>query len=209
MCSGGYCPLRRQVNGKLSHRKVLGTPVGGHVRALRKAQGLTLAELAQRSGVSVAMLSKIERDERNPTVAVTWGIADGLGVPLSRLLGLDEPREIIVIPRDRRKVFRESHGGFERYVLSPVFPSRGVELLLGVLPRGGRSGVIPAHQKSIDEYVVAARGTVEVRIGDERFVLRQGDAIYYDASREHEFVNLGRGRVELYMVINSSRLGYQ
>lgn len=151
------------------------------------------------------MLSKIERDQRNPTIGVLWGIAEALGVSLSQLLGLDEPRRILRIPRRDRKVIRDAETGFERHVLSPAFPTRGVDFLLCVLPPGGQSGVIPPHQDSVEEYLVTTRGSLIVRIGSTRHLLRKGDALYYDATTEHEFINTGRGRCEFYVVIHRSR----
>ena len=65
---------------------------------MRREKGLTLEELAERSGVSRAMLSKIERGEKNPTLIVAAKLAEGLGVSLSRLLGVEE---YIVVEKGR------------------------------------------------------------------------------------------------------------
>ena len=65
-------------------------PVGPRVRALREAEGLSLRDLAERSGVSAPMLSQVERGETSPTLAVADRIADGLELTLSQLLRLDE-----------------------------------------------------------------------------------------------------------------------
>src|SRR5215210_2852104 len=75
--------------------------LGGRARGLRREKRLTLEGLAARSGVSRAMLSKVERGEKNPTLVVAAKLAEGLGVPLSRLLGVEERREGVVTPRVR------------------------------------------------------------------------------------------------------------
>src|SRR3712207_9229504 len=59
--------------------------LGGRVRELRRRRGLTLEDLAGLSGVSRAMISKLERGEKNPTLVVAARLAEGLGVTLSRL----------------------------------------------------------------------------------------------------------------------------
>ncbi|MDP8946310.1 MAG: helix-turn-helix domain-containing protein, partial [Actinomycetota bacterium] len=59
--------------------------LGGRVRELRRGRGLTLEELAGLSGVSRAMISKLERGEKNPTLVVVAKLAGGLGVTLSKL----------------------------------------------------------------------------------------------------------------------------
>lgn len=180
--------------------------IGDQLRAARKARGLTLEELAERSEVSRAMLSKIERDERNPTVAVACRIAEALEVTLSQFLGLEEPREMILLPRAERKVFRDPKSGFERHLISPAFPTKGVEFLMNVIPPGKRSGVFPPHRKAVEEYLVVATGALRAILDGREYLLREGDALYFDATVEHEFVNAGRGRCVYYLVINSSRL---
>jgi len=57
--------------------------------ALRQSQGLSLADLAERSGVSKAMISKVERAQSSPTAVLLGKLAAGLGVPLAQLLTED------------------------------------------------------------------------------------------------------------------------
>jgi transcriptional regulator with XRE-family HTH domain len=65
-------------------------PLGPRVRALREAMGLSLRDLALRSGVSAPMLSQVERGETSPTLQIAGRIAAGLDLRLSQLLRLDE-----------------------------------------------------------------------------------------------------------------------
>src|SRR5215218_7894730 len=76
--------------------------VGARVRALREAMGLSLRDLADRSGVSAPMLSQVERGETSPTLAIAARIAAGLELTLSQLLRLDEDRHVIVVRADER-----------------------------------------------------------------------------------------------------------
>src|ERR671917_1894509 len=132
--------------------------LGARVKELRKRRGMTLEALAERSGVSRAMLSKLERGEKNPTLVVTARIAEGFGVTLSGLLGTEERREVIVVPRERRMVMKDPETGFERQLLSPSFGARGVEFVRNVVPEGSSSGKFPPHRKGVEEYVVVERG---------------------------------------------------
>ena len=72
------------------------------VRALREAMGLSLRDLAERSGVSAPMLSQVERGETSPTLAVAARIAAGLELTLSQLLRLDEDRHVVVVRAGER-----------------------------------------------------------------------------------------------------------
>ena len=84
--------------------------VGARVRALREAMGLSLRDLAERSGVSAPMLSQVERGETSPTLAVAARIAAGLDLSLSQLLRLDEDGHVVVVRRGQgRKRRRGGH----------------------------------------------------------------------------------------------------
>src|SRR5439155_1517929 len=86
----------------------MATAVGPRVKALREAMGLSLRDLAERSGVSAPMLSQVERGETSPTLAVAGRIAGGLELRLSQLLRLDEGGAVTITrPRDERRPAEE------------------------------------------------------------------------------------------------------
>ena len=177
--------------------------LGARVRELRKRRGMTLAALAERSGVSRAMLSKLERGEKNPTLVVAARIAEGFGVTLSGLLGTEERREVIVLPRARRMVMRDPETGFERQLLSPAFGARGVEFVRNVVPEGASSGEFPPHRKGVEEHVVVERGRLRAVLGEDEYVLEEGDAVFFEADVPHRFDNAGEGECSYYLVISS------
>src|SRR4051794_41666604 len=112
---------------------------GLRVKALREGLGLSLRDLAQRSGVSAPMLSQVERGETSPTLAVANRIANGLDLTLSQLLRLDEGGEVsIVRVRERR------HGGVSKghayEVLTPPLPGQRAELSRHTLAPGAATG---------------------------------------------------------------------
>jgi transcriptional regulator with XRE-family HTH domain len=177
--------------------------LGGRVRELRRGRGLTLEELAELSGVSRAMISKLERGEKNPTLVVAAKLAEGLGVTLSRLAGTEERREIFVVPRERRMVMRDPETGFERQLLSPNFVGRGVEFIRNLIPEGSTSGEFPPHRKGIEEHIVVERGSLRAVLGGEEYLLREGDALYFEADVTHRFDNAGEKECSYYLVIGS------
>ena len=177
--------------------------LGVRVRDLRKDRGLTLEELAGVSGVSRAMISKLERGEKNPTLVIAARLAEGLGVSLSRLAGVEKRREIVVVPKERRTVLRDPQTGFERQSLSPTFAGRGVEFLRNVVPEGSTSGDFPPHRKGVEEHIVVESGELQATLGGEKYLLREGDALYFAADVPHRFDNVGRGECAYYLVISS------
>jgi transcriptional regulator with XRE-family HTH domain len=177
--------------------------LGERVRVLRRERGLTLDVLAGRSGVSRAMISKLERGEKNPTLVVAARVAEGLGVSLSQLVGVEERREVVVVPKERRMVMRDPETGFERQLLSPSFGGCGIEFIRNVVPEGSTSGEFPPHRKGVEEYIVVEKGRLRALLGDEEHLLEDGDAIYFEADVPHRFDNVGEGECSYYLVIDS------
>src|SRR6476469_10662197 len=96
--------------------------VGPRVKALREAKGLSLRDLAQRSGVSAPMLSQVERGETSPTLAVAGKIADGLELRLSQLLRLDEDGAVTVVRAGERRQGPGPVEGHSYEILTPPLP---------------------------------------------------------------------------------------
>jgi transcriptional regulator with XRE-family HTH domain len=177
--------------------------LGDRVRELRRGRGLTLEELAERSGVSRAMISKVERGEKNPTLVVAAKVAEGLEITLSELLGTEERRKIIVVHRERRMVMRDPETGFERQLLSPSLGRRAVEFIRNIVPRESTSGEFLPHRRGVEEYVVVEKGRLRAIIGGEEYLLEEGDALYFEADVSHRFDNAGDGECSYYLVIVS------
>jgi transcriptional regulator with XRE-family HTH domain len=177
--------------------------LGERVRALRRERRWTLELLAERSGVSRAMISKLERGEKTPTLVVAARVSEGLGVSLSQLVGIQERKEIVVVPRERRMVMRDPETGFERQLLSPSFGGCGLEFIKNVVPEGSTSGEFPPHRRGVEEYVVVEKGRLRAILGGEEHVLEEGDAAYFEADVAHRFDNVGEGECSYYLVIDS------
>jgi mannose-6-phosphate isomerase-like protein (cupin superfamily) len=149
------------------------------------------------------MISKLERGEKNPTLVVAARVAEGLGVSLSQLVGVEDKRKVVVVPRERRMTMRDPETGFERQLLSPSFGGRGVEFVRNVVPEGSTSGKFPPHRRGVEEYLVVERGRMRAVVGGEEYVLDEGDAVYFEADVAHRFDNAGEGECSYYLVIDS------
>jgi XRE family transcriptional regulator, regulator of sulfur utilization len=178
--------------GALRLAEDLTEQVGRRVRALREARGLSLRDLALRSGVSAPMLSQVERGETSPTLSVAQRMAAGLDLPLSTLLRLDERQHVAIVRKgERRSERRDGHRVDE---LSPVLPGERASVTLHVLKQGARTGGPadrPVHAPGSRETVVASSGRLTLVIDGERYDLREGDAVTFDADLPHHFENPG------------------
>ena len=159
--------------------------------------------LAELSGVSRAMISKLERGEKNPTLVVAAKVAEGLGVGLPRLVGVGGRSEAVVVRRGRRMVVRDPVTGFERQLLSPSFGGRGIEFTKNVVPEGSTSVESPPHRRGMEEYLVVGKGRLRAVLAGEDYLLEEGDALYFEADVAHRFDNVGVGECTYYLVTNS------
>lgn len=149
------------------------------------------------------MISKLERGEKSPTLVVAAKLAEGLGVSLSQLVGIEERKEVVVVRKGRRMVMRDPETGFERHSLSPSFGGRGVEFIRNVVPEGGTSGEFPPHREGVEEYIAVEKGRLRAVIGGGELFLEEGDSIYFEADVAHRFDNVGEDECHYYLVIDS------
>jgi len=177
---------------------------GRRVRALREARGLSLRDLADRSGVSAPMLSQVERGDTSPTLAVAGKIAAGLGLSLSQLLRLDEGQHVVIArAKDRRAVRRNGHR-VER--ITPDLPGERASVTVHALRAGGRTGGTgdaPLHAPGSRETVLVQSGALAVLIDEERYDLAPGDAVTFDADLPHHFENPGKTETTFTAVVTA------
>jgi transcriptional regulator with XRE-family HTH domain len=176
--------------------------VGARVRALREAMGLSLRDLADRSGVSAPMLSQVERGETSPTLAIAARIAAGLELTLSQLLRLDEDRHVIVVRGGEGRKHRR--GGHRVEELTPPLPGQRADVSLHRLDPGavtGGQGDPPLHEPGSRETAVVLDGAPTLVVDGQCHELRAGDSVTFDADLAHHFENNSDDRAELLAVV--------
>ena len=186
---------------------VTDTPaLGTRVRALRDAEGLSLRDLAERSGVSAPMLSQVERGETSPTVAVAERIASGLDLRLSQLLRLDEGGAVAIVRRAERRQGPGRARGHRYELLTPPLPGLRAELSRHEIAPGARTGGAgdpPMHEPGSRETAVVERGGVVLVCDGERHALAEGDCVTFDADLPHHFENPGSESAGLLAIVSA------
>lgn len=187
-----------------------GTPGTGalasELRRQRKTKGMSLDDLAEASGVSRAMISKIERGQSSPSTSTLSKLVDALETTVSRLLGQEsKPHDVVLIRHDQQTTLTDPDTGFSRRVLSPILPGRGLDFVMAELPAKSDTGALVAHTLPVEEYIYVLSGTLIVTVGDTRTVLGASDALYYRADLPHRFENDGRAACKYLIVINPIR----
>ena len=160
--------------------------------ALRQARGLSLAELAELSGVSKAMISKVERAQSSPTAMLLGRLAAGLGVSLAQLLTEEKEGPRRLRTRAAQEVWRDPEAGYLRRQVAERGAGSGVELVEVELPRSAQVGYPRWSGKPYRQCLWMLEGALRVDYGDERFELAPGDCLDFGVDRSLVFKALGR-----------------
>ena len=180
--------------------------VAENLRRLRKDRALSLDQLAAASGVSRAALSQIEGSKTNPTLAVLWKIAVGLGVPVQALLGVEDVGRARVLRASDPVVLRSSDGRMESRLVSPAGATPGLEVYeLRFQPRGALRS--EAHGPGTTETVVLLTGTLRVSVAEESHDLAPGDTIFFRADVHHVYENRAAREARCLDIISYGRGG--
>jgi XRE family transcriptional regulator, regulator of sulfur utilization len=180
------------------------TVVGARVKALRESSGLSLRELAARSGVSAPMLSQVERGETSPTLTVAARIAAGLELRLSQLLRLDEGGSVTVVRAGQRRRGGSARRGHRFEVMTAAQPGQRAELSRHTLAAGASTGAPddpPMHEPGSRETALGERGSLVLVCDGQRHELREGDCVTFDADLPHHFENSTRSEAAFLAVV--------
>ncbi|MCR1781084.1 cupin domain-containing protein [Nocardioides carbamazepini] len=163
--------------------------VGARIRGLRSRQGLTLKDLAERTGVSVSMLSMLERGVASASIGTLVSVASALGVHMYDLFDHpDNGKNSPVTRRDEQTVAQTSEGATRRVAHQDA--AAGVELAVNTYLPGSASGPTATHHEG-REFGVVLAGRLRVELDGETHDLEVGDAIAYGSVLPHRISNVG------------------
>jgi len=174
------------------NRDVLSRFVGQRVRDLRRQRSQTLAELAERSAMSIAMLSRLERGLVSPSLGTLASVAQAFGVPLTAMFrGLDEEHDAVIVRADQGvEILHVGSGQGRRYEDLGVLrgPNRELEPVLVTLT--DTDAVFPLFQHPGVELIYMLRGSLEYGYGANRYQLDVGDTMQFHGEIAHGPVKL-------------------
>ncbi len=153
--------------------------IGAQIQRRRRDAGLSLEALSQKSGVSPAMLSEIERGKKNPTVKLAYQVARALGCTLSDLIGEETPPFVQVQLGSSQRVFRDRETGIERRGQQTLLAGGRLELAWYALPPLASTGTMGPNRAGLLERIDVLEGELVVALNDVEHRLAAGDAITY------------------------------
>jgi transcriptional regulator with XRE-family HTH domain len=176
--------------------------VGATLQRLRQQRSLTLEDLSRAAGVSKSMLSQIEREKANPTIAVAWRLANALGVGIAELLSTapKEAEPIRILESHETPTLPGAHAGYVLRILGPMELAGKFEWYELTLAPGGALVSNP-HDPGTVEHLTLLHGAIEVEVGGALKKLKLGGTARYQADKNHAIRNAGKTEAKALMVV--------
>jgi len=167
-----------------------------NVKAIREARGLSQQQIAKAAGIPRATWTNLESGAANPTLAVLIKVANALQIRVDELLAA--PRQPARHLRAAELPVRVKGQVTVRRLLPESLP--GLDLERMSLQPGARMAGVP-HTPGTREYLTCERGTVELAVNGERYLLAEGDVVTFRGDQRHSYHNPGSGLAIAYSVI--------
>ncbi len=163
--------------------------IGHEVRTFRKKLGITVADLAAATGMSVGMLSKIENGNISPSLTTLQSLSKALGVPLTAFFrGFEEPKSASFVKAGEGVNLerRGTRAGHHYSLLGHIENNTsGVVVEPYLITLNAESDVFPTFQHEGMEFLYMLEGEVVYRHGDRLYRMEAGDSLFFDADAPH------------------------
>ncbi|MDD1783082.1 cupin domain-containing protein [Enterovibrio sp. ZSDZ35] len=163
--------------------------IGANLKAVRKGRGLSQRELAKRAGVTNSTISMIEKNSVSPSVSSLKKVLSGIPMSLVEFFSADmaesDTTPVVYRQEDLLEIGSET---VSMKVVGKEFPNRALSVLSEIYPPGSDSGDDMLQHEG-EESGIVIEGRLELTVGDDVFVLEEGDSYYFDSNKPHKFAN--------------------
>jgi transcriptional regulator with XRE-family HTH domain len=173
--------------------------IGEKIRRLRKANNLTLEELANRTYLTKGFLSQLERDLTSPSITTLKGILDVLGEELADFFR-DVKHERVHFDRKARVLSSASTEEMTVEVLVPSAQSRVMDPVLVSLEPGSYTETHNPHEG--EEFGFLLQGKVTLWVDKVAYRMRKGGCFYFSSAREHRLQNTGKVVAKILWIVS-------
>ncbi len=169
--------------------------ISSKLKEKRKEKGITLQQLADKAQVSKGLISQIENNRTIPSLLVLVNLIKALNIDFNDFFNdiqqdSDHPKAIVKKKEDYQTFEKEHAKGFSyKRILTKNINILPVDFVILELKKGASR----SHLVKTDafEYKYIIKGTVEYTIGDKKYILNEGDSLFFDASVGHKPTNIG------------------
>jgi transcriptional regulator with XRE-family HTH domain len=159
---------------------------------LRGERGWSLDTLAERTGISRATLSRLERSELSPTAAMLGKLCTVYGWTLSRLMAEAETRPPSLVPAAEQSEWKDPESGYRRRAVSPPGAGLRGELVEVYVPAGASVSFAASPVPRLEHHLWMLEGSLNLEVEGSLFRLRAGDSLRYVLAGPTRFQATGR-----------------
>jgi transcriptional regulator with XRE-family HTH domain len=184
--------LRPNLHLETTDTSALDRQIARRLQSLRAGQGWTLEALAERTGISRATLSRIERGELSPTATMLSTLCGQYGWTISRLMAEAESSPAALVREKDQVIWKDPGSGYVRRVVSPPDSRLKGELVEVTLPPGAVADYETSPIAGLEHHLWMLGGVLDLEIEGAVFRLQKGDCVRYALNGRSRFACLGR-----------------
>jgi len=176
--------------------------VGEIIHGIRKERKMTLVELADKSGVALATLSRMENGKMTGTIDSHMKICDALDMTLPDLYkNLYPSKKAVDIQKQksRTEVYVHDKKSSEEMLASKVLNKKMMPVLIKIA-KGGKTQT-EETKSGIEKFIYVLEGKIEASIGGEKYELGKNDSLYFESNMPHYIKNTGGSDVRVISVV--------
>ena len=181
--------------------------VGSRIKSLRESKSITPEQVAERSGLTLDQLARIESDKNLPSLSPLIKIARALGVRLGTFLDDNDSLGPVICRKDNQPKgisfssdAANSHNNLNFFALAQSKAGRHMEPFLVDIDSASDGGYqLSSHEG--EEFIYVLEGVVEIAYGKNTFVVNAGESIYYDSIVEHNVHAANQSKAKILAVV--------
>jgi len=192
--------LKERGGGLESGAQAITGQLGKTIQRLRKAYNLSLSDLAEQSGVAKSIISQIERNETNPTLATVWRLSQALDMSVERVLAsTDEAPFVEKLTRADTPILVSEDGLCRLSIIGWIKTVEWLQYYDFHAEPGGELDS-DGHQRGSVECLTILSGTLEVEVAGAVESVKEGETVRYRCDRRHIIRNRGTAPAHAFMV---------
>ncbi|QRR02055.1 helix-turn-helix domain-containing protein [Dyadobacter sandarakinus] len=162
--------------------------ISNKLKEIRKGKGVTLQEIADQAGVTKSLVSQIENSRTIPSLPVMLGLIQALDIDLNAffkdIISKSPGENVLIRRKEEYQPFTKENakGFFYQRIFSKQFKDNHIDVVLLRLEKDARR---PMVRTNALEFKYVLQGAVEYTVGKNKYVLRQGDSMFFDANELH------------------------
>jgi len=160
--------------------------LGEKLKKNRKEKGISLSELAKKTGYTRSFISQVERNKTSPSINSLMKLASALEIRLTDLFREDEFRKNVLIKKNKRDSYYNRRTGVTIELLSTRFPDQKMEPIYFHFYPGEKTDVVINIGQ---QFVYVFKGKIKLILDQIEYIAEEADSLYFDCSIPHSWEN--------------------